>query len=153
MKRDGFSEAIMKDLREAGIFEADPMPQKVPPTIRPATPAKQPAIKPLAQPQPKPASVPDAEPQEPAPNDQIPKVQSLIYTIKLRMSKLAVKTLIKKFLISYQDFDNNVTKNKKDMNTVRSYVAPIKGDVEALRGALEALEVELSKLDKMIGED
>jgi len=150
MKKDVISDAIMKDLREAGIFEVDPA---ITPAVKP--PAPRPAVKPLAQPKPKPAIVPNREPVkvEPAPESQISKVQSHIYTIKLRMTKLAIKTLIKKFLISYQDFDANVTRNKKDMNTVRSYVAPVKGDIEALRGALESLEVELDKLDKMIGED
>ena len=150
MKKDVISDAIMKDLREAGIFEVDPA---ITPAVKP--PAPRPAVKSLAQPKPKPAIVPNREPVkvEPAPESQISKVQSHIYTIKLRMTKLAIKTLIKKFLISYQDFDANVTRNKKDMNTVRSYVAPVKGDIEALRGALESLEVELDKLDKMIGED
>lgn len=153
MKRDVFSDAIIQDLRKAGVFEADQQP-KVPATVQPAAPAKQVPIKPLAQPQPKPAEAPiDPDKQEPVQPSDVAKVQSKIYQIKLRMSKLAVKTMIKKFLISYQDFDTNVTKNKNDLNKIRSYVAPVKGDVEALRGALESLEVELDALDKMLGED
>lgn len=165
MGRDVISDAILKELEEAGLFEQEPNPtipikkpvkKTVPSPVKPMAPKPtfKPAVKrPVTKPGlPKKPTVPSV-PGAPKPVDpKLQKIQQQVFTIKNRMSKLALKTLIKKFLISHHDFDINVTKNITDINKIEAYASPFRGDCESLGGALESMKIELEKLEKLIGE-
>ena len=165
MGRDVISDAIMKDLQEAGLFEQEPNPtipikqpvrKPVPSPVKPMAPKPimKPAVKrPVTKPVIKKPGIPSA-PGIPAPVDpKMQKIQQQVFTIKNRLSKLALKTLIKKFLISHHDFDINVTKNVKDSSKIEAYASPFRGDCESLGGALDSMKIELEKLEKLIGEE
>lgn len=87
--------------------------------------------------------------QAPAPVKPQTSVQQQIFSIKTRLNQLALNTVIKKFQMSLQSFKNKVTRNTTDAVLIQKYLAPLMGDVESLKGNIEALEAELKKLDGM----
>jgi hypothetical protein len=96
----------------------------------------------------------DAErsrPEKPTVNsDKISRIQYQIFATKLAMSRLDVKILAAKFTESLHDFDSNVSKNDKDPQKITAYALPVIGNIEALKNASEALQIEFNKLKALI---
>ncbi len=84
---------------------------------------------------------------------QLNKVQYQIFNIKMRLGKLGLNDIVRRFAQSLHDFDINITKNSKDKNNILSYLSPTRGNIIALKGALESLESEFDKLEMLLEEE
>lgn len=84
---------------------------------------------------------------------QMNKTQYQIFNIKMRLGKLGLGEMVRRFTQSIHDFDINITKNSKDDNDIRSYLSPAQGNLVALKGALESLEAEFSQLETLLNEE
>lgn len=123
-----------------------PLSPKVPVSPRPASTQRplRPGEKPPLQHEP-------GEPAKPATTEPtIQKAQYQIFRVKNRMSKLAIKTEVKKFLNALHDFDINITKNSTDLSKIEAFAAPLSGDAQSLGGTMDALKIELEKLIDII---
>ncbi len=93
------------------------------------------------------------DPEQAKEKQKMSKTQYQIFNIKMRLGKLGLNDTIRRFAQSIHDFDINVTKNSKDTNDIRSYVAPAQGNLIALKGALESLEAEFNELENLLGDE
>ena len=76
-----------------------------------------------------------------------PDVSQQIFTIKNRLNQLSLNTLMRSFQLSLQTFKSKVTRTTDDNNLIQQYLAPLLGNLEALQGSIQSLELELRKLD------
>ena len=54
---------------------------------------------------------------------------------------------MRSFQLSLQTFKSKVTRTTDDNNLIQQYLAPLLGNLEALQGSIQSLELELRKLD------
>lgn len=156
------------------LTEAPPQPQ-IQPQMKPPKVAQRPVkkvVKPVAKPVAKPIAKKPTSQTIPGPKDkiqepvkkaydpaqvkqkeQLSKLGYQIFNIKMRLGKLGLNDTLRRFTQSLHDFDINVTKNSKDPNDIKSYLAPAQGNLVALKGALESLEAEFNELEKLLDEE
>ena len=135
--------------------------------VQPKGIAKKPAISPdpIVKKKPSSQTIPGPNDREPVEKpkaydpsavqqkQQMSKTQYQIFNIKMRLGKLGLNDTVRRFVQSMHDFDINVTKNSKDSNDIKSYLAPAQGNLIALKGALESLEAEFNELEKLLNEE
>lgn len=137
------------------------VPRPVKKNVKPV--AKQPVVNPVVKkptsqtiPGPKdkvPVEKPKAyDPLQAKEKQTLSKLGYQIFNIKMRLGKLGLNDTVRRFAQSMHDFDINVTKNSEDKNDIQSYLAPAKGNLIALKGALDSLEAEFNELEKILEE-
>jgi len=165
---DEFIEEYLTSLNEAPIPGQVPVPKKVVKQQQPIrkapvpvknVPVEKPVVqKPTSQTIPGPKDKPEPEikkgydPELAKQKQTLSKVGYQIFNIKMRLGKLGLNDTVRRFAQSIHDFDINVTKNSADSNDIQSYLAPAKGNLIALKGALESLEAEFNELEKILEE-
>jgi len=120
-------------------------PRQVAPKQAAPAPAKAPAAAPEQEPQP-------SQYEKDVAEVHMNATELQIYKTKLRIGKLNIRNLTVSFFKSLKDFNAKVTKNTEDKETINSYLAPMKSNLIALKGALEALESEANKLSDIVEE-
>jgi len=130
-------------------------PKKVVKNVEPKPVVKRPTSQTIPGPKdkPEPEIKKAYDPVKAREKQQLGKVQYQIFNIKMRLGKLGLNDALRRFAQSIHDFDINITKNSKDNNEIRSYMAPAQGNLVALKGALESLEAEFDELNKLLEEE